>query len=144
MRSKQEQQERERVIALMRHFVESEGDSRREAKERAEDKLEDGDYMVKTDEEADEAAREYILDSVWAFRPGFLVYYMPEGVSEEVIQAVQGSRCNAALLAMIEDQDHFVSEAISADGRGHFLSTYDGEENEQKVGDNWYFIYRVN
>ena len=36
--------------------------------------------------------------------------------------------------------DEFIEDAISSDGRGHFLSPYDGEENEE--GD--YFIYRIN
>jgi hypothetical protein len=31
-----------------------------------------------------------------------------------------------------------MKDAISTDGRGHFISSYDGEENEQ--GD--YYIYR--
>jgi hypothetical protein len=34
----------------------------------------------------------------------------------------------------------FVEEAVSADGRGHFLSSYDGEENEQ----DGFYIYRIN
>lgn len=29
------------------------------------------------------------------------------------------------------------------DGRGHIISTYDGAEYEEKVNDNWYYIYRV-
>jgi hypothetical protein len=34
----------------------------------------------------------------------------------------------------------FADEAISADGRGHFLSGYDGNENEQ----DGFYIYRTN
>lgn len=30
------------------------------------------------------------------------------------------------------------------DGRGHSLSSYDGKENEVKIGDEWFFIYRTN
>jgi hypothetical protein len=47
---------------------------------------------------------------------------------------------NDTFLAMIKDKDSFVRDAISADGRGHFLNTYDGEENES--GD--FLIYRIN
>jgi len=47
---------------------------------------------------------------------------------------------NEALKAMITDLDEFVEEAIGVDGRGHFLSTYDGAEEEEGE----YFIYRVN
>lgn len=32
------------------------------------------------------------------------------------------------------------NEKINADGRGHFISYYDGNENEQ----NGFFIYRLN
>lgn len=30
------------------------------------------------------------------------------------------------------------------DGRGHIISRYDGEENEEQVNGTWYFIYRQN
>ncbi len=45
---------------------------------------------------------------------------------------------------MIEDEDEFVSQAISADGRGHFLNTYDGNENEQTIEGTTFYIYRMN
>ena len=104
--------------------------------------LGDKEYMVLTDEEADERARDYILESIWAFNSWFLVNHMPDGVNEDIIKMAQ-EKCegaNETLKAMIVDLDAFVEEAIQTDGRGHFLSTYDGEENEE--GD--YFIYRVN
>ena len=53
------------------------------------------------------------------------------------------SRCcesaNGLVKALINDMDEFVEDAINADGRGHFLAQYDGNENEQ---DDFY-IYRV-
>ena len=104
------------------------------------------DYLVLTDEEADEKAKEYILDSVWAFTPSFLASFT--GFDIEVFEAIQNNgRCesnNAAILSMIEDEDDFVSDAISADGRGHFMSTYDGEENEEEVNGETFYIYRIN
>ena len=48
------------------------------------------------------------------------------------------------LKRLIKDWDHFVQDAVSSDGRGHFLSGYDGAENEEKVDGVWYFIYRTN
>jgi hypothetical protein len=103
-----------------------------------------GEYLVLTDEEADEKAKEYILDSVWAFNANFLAAHCLEGIGLEVIEAIQANeRCesnNKALLALIEDVDHFLDDAIKADGRGHFLSSYDGEENE--AGE--FYIYRTN
>jgi hypothetical protein len=102
------------------------------------------EYLVLTDSEADEKAKEYIRDSVWAFRASFLAYYTD--LPEEMFSGIQ-DKCesaNDAILTCIERApgglDGFVSEAISADGRGHFLSQYDGDENE--VGE--FYIYRLN
>ena len=115
-------------------------------KENDDCNFEDGgnSYMVLTDEEADDQAKEQILDSVWAFNASFLASHAKEGIDEEVIQSIQDNdRCegnNKVLTALIEDLDHFVKDAILSDGRGHFLSSYDGEEYES--GD--YLIYRTN
>ncbi len=99
-------------------------------------------YLVLTDEEADDRNKEYLKETVWAFRSSFLASHMPDGVSEEVIKAVQ-EKCesgNEALRAMILDWDHFVDDATGTDNRGHFLSSYDGEEIEHEG----FYIYRVN
>ena len=40
--------------------------------------------------------------------------------------------------------DEFIEDAISADGRGHFLSSYDSEEVEIDIDDETYFAYRLN
>ncbi len=104
------------------------------------------DYLVLTDEEADEKAKEYILDTVWAFKPSFLAD--ETGIDVEVFDAIQNNgRCesnNKAILSMIDDEDGFVESAISADGRGHFLSGYDGNENEETVEGEIFYIYRQN
>jgi hypothetical protein len=101
------------------------------------------EYMILTDEEADKRAKEYILDAVWAFNKSFLDGYsdiIPE-IDDKGWEAIV-SRCesaNSTVLAMIRDKDHFVDDAIVADGRGHFLNTYDGGENQEGE----YFIYRM-
>jgi hypothetical protein len=41
--------------------------------------------------------------------------------------------------ALIDDMDAFIRDAISADGRGHFLAGYDHEEHEE----NGWSLYRV-
>jgi len=102
------------------------------------------EYLVLTDGEAYEKARESILESVWAFNPDFLAAHAREGIDADVIKAIQANdRCegnNKALTALIQDVDHFVNDAISSDGRGHFLNTYDGEENWESD----FFIYMMN
>lgn len=103
-----------------------------------------GEYAIGTDEEADDAATDYIRDSVWAFNASFLASYtdLPEEMFAGMQDKCEGA--NDAFLTCIERAEGglagFVEEAVSADGRGHFLSPYDGEENEE--GD--FFIYRIN
>lgn len=115
---------------------------------------EDGDYIALTEEEADEKAKEYILDSLWNFSPSFLAD--ETGLDECIFQALidngKYERNNGAILSLIEvgnDIDDFVAGAISTDGRGHFLNTYDGNEEEMNMRDytdcNLYiYIYRMN
>lgn len=110
------------------------------------------EYRVMTDEEATQAARADILDSVWAFNPDFLARFTPEGVDEDAIKAIQANgRCesnNPTLRRLLMDEDRFTAEAISEDGRGHFLSGYDGEEHEVitegEDGCVTFYIYRTN
>mgnify|MGYP003140112926 CR=1 FL=1 len=113
----------------------------------AESYIDSEDYLVLTDEQADEAVREYIEQTLWAFTPSFLSAHT--NVSEEAIKKIQElyEGANDALAEMIKDFDEFVEDAIACDGRGHFLAFYDGNENEvtYKSIDNVetdYYIYR--
>jgi len=102
------------------------------------------EYMILTDDEADEKVAEYIKDSVWAFNPSFLSCH--SGIDEDVFKLLQ-EKCesaNEAILKLIKDFDHFVEDAVASDGRGHFLSSYDGYENEQEHDRETYYIYRTN
>jgi hypothetical protein len=101
----------------------------------------DQEYLMLTDEEADQRAKEYIKDSVWAFVPSFLASHT--GIDEEIIKHLQ-DKCesaNDALLNSINDIDSFISDAIGCDGRGHFMSSYDGHEYDLN---NNLFLYRIN
>ena len=104
----------------------------------------DEDWICLSDEEADERAEDYILESVWAFNPYFLSYHT--GIDEEVFKLLQ-EKCedaNEPILRLIKDKDVFVYDAITSDGRGHFLSPYDGEEHEHYINNEFYYCYRVN
>jgi hypothetical protein len=60
---------------------------------------------------------------------------------------MQGKLCEGAnelVRALIEDMDAFIEDAIGADGRGHFLSSYDGNEEEIKINDEYFYAYRPN
>lgn len=115
-------------------------------------------YLVLTDEEADEKAAEYIKNSLWAFNPSFLASMTD--LDEEVFQAISDNGKCESNNDVIYNTIHktcgikeFVSASISSDGRGHFMSSYDGHENEETVnelneetGNNetTFYIYRTN
>lgn len=105
------------------------------------------EYAIGKDSEVDAACLDYIRETIWAFNSDFIVSEcgLPYQLAE-VFRAYQEKECegaNDALLSLVEKLcglESFAESAISADGRGHFLSPYDGEENE----DGEFFIYRVN
>ena len=104
------------------------------------------EYKVLTDNEADDEVREYIEQSVWAFNPSFLSAHAKDGIDEDVFK-VLSEKCegsNEAVKSLIKDFDHFVDDAVLSDGRGHFLSSYDGYEHEVNIKGNYYYIYRTN
>ena len=118
-------------------------------------------YAIGTDEEADSACVEYCRDSVWAFNASFILDEcgLPSEL-EEAFQSFQSNECegaNDAMLALVEKCckggiKEFTQSAISADGRGHFLSGYDGNEGEEfvtigeedKAQGSRFYIYRTN
>lgn len=106
------------------------------------------EYAIGTDDEAQIACEENIKDSAWAFRSSFICEFcnLPNEL-EEAIETMQSKKCEGAndvILALIKRTNGglkgFAECAISEDGRGHFLSPYDGEENEE----SGFFIYRIN
>lgn len=112
------------------------------------------EYLVLTDEEAEEKAKEEILQSLWAFNTDFIIQHCKNfekmdiyeiETAEKSLRYAQENCCenaNGLVYALIDDIDEFINDAIMADGRGHFLSFYfyDGRENEE----NNLYIYRVN
>lgn len=109
------------------------------------------EYMVLTNDEADSETENRIRELLWAFNADFILkhtsfYHVSTEEKDQVftnsLKIMQNTLCenaNDLVYAMIEDIDFFIVDAIEADGRGHFLSDYDGEENEQ----NGYYIYRT-
>jgi hypothetical protein len=91
------------------------------------------EWALFTDEEADKAVKSYIEETLWAFNKSFLSDQtgLPEEVFSTLQQGCESS--NDAILSIVEkcgDMDTLVSDAVSSDGRGHFLSPYDGHEKE--------------
>lgn len=102
-------------------------------------------YLFVSDEQADELANLYIEDSLWAFKAEFLA--SETELPEEVFKALQ-NKCEDAneLIAKLITRTcglySFIQSAIDADGRGHFISFYDGEEHEAQINNKWYYMYR--
>ena len=104
------------------------------------------EYLIVDDYLADRLVTEYIEDSLWAFNSDFLssVTGFDKTIFDDISRL--GEDSNGAITALIKSSrgiDEVVSEAIACDGRGHFLSSYDGEEIEILVGDEIYFAYRM-
>ena len=131
--------EENKIAALAKHLeVEAEEIQKSDYRDNAYG-VDGEDYLVVTDEEADEAVKESIKESLWAFNAEFIIShtvgepYQAQGA----IQKMQEQLCedaNDVILALIGGEDHlqeFAEDAVSADGRGHFLNSYDGEEYEK-------------
>ena len=105
------------------------------------------EYLVLTDEEADEHVKSYILDDLWAFRAEFIIDECGlDPVCTDSLRKMQETcyeSCNELIRVLIEGScgiDTFIQDAVACDGRGHFLGSYDGHENETEH----FYIYRMN
>ena len=113
---------------------------------------EGGEYLVLTDAEADLEVENLIKEDLQAFGASFIVSHVKNyanlsqkqvEVMEEALEKMQAKLCEGAnpiVEALIDNMSRFVDDAVEADGRGHFLASYDGDEHETKN----FFIYRIN
>ena len=103
------------------------------------------EWLVLTDTEADDMVAERIKDSLWAFRTEFLADHCSVRLNRKAIAALAKVQAELAedandLIQALVDVEDVISAAIAADGRGHFLASYDGHEVELKDG---FFGYRI-
>lgn len=143
---------KDRQKALVKYFIEVDGYGVKEAIKEVKENYKDLEsswegFLVLTDGEADNACKESILESVWAFNKFFLDNHSKAiaNIPDKDFQDMQGKLCesfNKAVIAMIDDLDYFIEDAINCDGRGHFLSSYDGEETEITINNERYYIYK--
>jgi len=82
---------------------------------------ENSEYLVLTDDEADEKWDDFLEDYI----DECILYQLPE------------------MYRTYFDRDAWKSDA-KYDGRGNSLSSYDGSENEETVNGTTYYIYRTN
>ena len=107
------------------------------------------DYLVLTGREADDKVEEYVEEILWSFSPHFLSSVT--GVDSSVFEAIRDNgNCesnNEPIQSILDATNTSMSEvaqeAISWDGRGHFLSQYDGRETEVYADGEYYYCYRV-
>lgn len=107
--------------------------------------IDGGEYALAVDyDDAVNACEEYIKETVWAFNPCFLASHIKDLDAETIegLPANARESFNAVWLHLIDDFDDFVSDAISADGLGHFLSPYDGDMIEIEGTD--VLLFRIN
>ena len=109
-----------------------------------DNELDDGEWLIVDDEMANQKAAEYIAESLWAFNSLWLADQtgLPKEVFIKLNELCEDA--NDAIQALIDKTcgfESFAEESISVDGRGHFLSFYDGEEYELGNG-QW--AYRIN
>lgn len=107
------------------------------------------EYAVGTEEEAQEAVEQNIKDSLCYFNSQWIVDHIDTELPVKAIAAIQaedtdGNETLFELISKLGDWSYFVKDSILADGRGHFLSSYDGEENEIFFENTWFYIYRIN
>ena len=98
--------------------------------------IDGNDYAIALDDlEADQAVTESIQDSVWAFNPEFIadMTSLPLEIFTCIANSGMCESANSAILACINSTcgiNEFAMAACEADGRGHFLNSWDGEEIE--------------
>jgi hypothetical protein len=100
------------------------------------------EYAIGLESETDEAVKSYIRDSLWTFKAEMILSHSKAGSSPKIIKALQDA--NEIIYCMIEDIDEFVRDVVNADGRGAFLSSYDGEEHEIDINGITFVAYRIN
>lgn len=102
--------------------------------------------------EAFDALVASITDSLWAFKASFILGFNGEkytDAEEKALSEMQGKLCedaNPIMLRLIggaKKLADFARAAGRADGRGHFLATYDGNEDEQLIDDEYRYAYRI-
>lgn len=109
----------------------------------------DAEYLVLTDREATAEAENDISNTLWAFRADFILEVCNLTLTSDAVKSLEAMQCkccescNEFIRAIIDGTcgiEYFCDDAILADGRGHFISQYNGVENEQ----DGFYIYRLN
>ena len=118
-----------------------------------------GEHLEELEEVDRESDREYLQDQIDALEEQKQdiiededsYEWTEEGMEEAVERKLEEIRYDPMeYIEMYEldvtnfiDEDEFVREVISSDGRGNGLAGYDGDEREVSYDDEWFYIYRI-
>jgi hypothetical protein len=121
------------------------------------------EWQVLTDSEADKAVYEYCKENAWAFGHDLVSSFVARNTknvhSGELATALEAvhktglcETLNSLILALVGHSDEllmeFAEEAVKWDGRGHFLSPYNGAEEEISCTlwgkKHYFYAYRIN
>ena len=103
------------------------------------------EFLVLTNEEANEEAARAIMERLWAFNADFLFDFLGvrNPVARNAHEKMMGNICesgNEIVELMIGARmPEFIRTVIASDGRGEFLAPYDSYEWEQ----DGFYVYRV-
>ena len=116
----------------------------------------DEEYLILTNEEAEEMARDYIIEMLWSFKTDFLMDHMDAVYSlntreredfKKSLEKIQCDLCEGAnpiVSALVGDNiENLIDDAIEADGRGQFIGHYNGHEDSIEYDGVDYYIYRT-
>lgn len=108
-------------------------------------------YAIGTEEQAQKAARTYVAESLWCMRSSFLSD--ETGLDARIFDAIAGRSGGgeefqediSRIVEGLADNgvEGFTERAIEQDGRGTFISSYDGEEFELRDGESEWYAYRI-
>ena len=142
-------------------------DDDREITKEAEDRLDDideeiGELQEQLEEVESESEEEEIVDRIdelesykeeisddddnWEYTQEAKDRYVEvrvDDVRDDPMEALRSFGIEDRVADFI-DEDSFIEDVISQDGRGHTLSSYDGNEGETMFNDEWYYVYRTN
>jgi len=118
-----------------------------------------GDYLEELDEVDRESDEEYIQDQIDALEEQKQdiiededSYEWTEDAIDQAVEYKLDEVRNDPMeyVRMYEldvthfiDEDEFVRDVVSSDGRGNGLAGYDGAENEVVYDGEWFYIYRI-
>jgi hypothetical protein len=109
----------------------------------------DNEVAIGTETEVDSAIHECIEQEAWSFNSDFIAKHSKNGYSTELDKAIKmvqeemSEDAQDLVIAVIENLDTFIEDAVTIDGRGMFLNRNDNTEDEVKYKGVTYYLYKI-